>query len=138
MLFRSAGDLRHYFDKFGGNLGQSGCVAFMFAPKGVIIIENDGLDEEKVMEDCVSAGAVDINFEEEAIEVFTDPTELRSTREALEAKGYKFASAEVEHIPSTYSTIEDGDLAVKMNKLLDALDDNDDVQNVWHNWEDNA
>ncbi len=134
---RTAGDLRHYFDKFGGNLGQSGCVSFMFAQKGVIIIENDGLDEEKVMEDCMDAGAVDLNFEDEIVEVFTDPTELRGTREALEAKGYKFASADVEYIPSTYTKIEEADLVVKMNKLLDALDDNDDVQNVWHNWEEN-
>ncbi len=132
---RTAGDVRHYFDKYGGNLGQSGCVSYLFSQKGVIIIENDALDEEKVMEDCIEAGAEDVNFEEEVIEAFTDPGQLRNVREALETKGYAFASAEVEYVPSTYARIDDPDLVVKMNKLLEMLDDNDDVQNVWHNWE---
>ncbi len=132
---RTAGDLRHYFDKYGGNLGQTGCVGFLFAQKGVIIIENNGLDEDKVMEDCLESGAIDFNIETEAVEIFTDPTELSKVRDAMEAKGYSFASAEVENIPSTYTRLED-DAKVKMEKLLDLLEDNDDVQNVWHNWEE--
>ena len=132
---RTAGDVRHYFDKFGGNLGQSGCVSYMFSQKGIIIIENDGLDEDKVMEDCIEAGAEDVNFEEDIVEALTDPTELRAVREALEKKGYAFASAEVGYLPSTYARIEDPELAVKMERLLEMLEDNDDVQNVWHNWE---
>ncbi len=133
---RTAGDLRHYFDKFGGNLGQNGCVSFMFEQKGLIVIENNGLDEEKVMEDCMDAGAADFKYDEEAVEIFTDPTDLRQVREILEAKGYNMASAEVEYLPSTLTAIEDPDLAAKMDRLLEMLDDNDDVQNVWHNYDE--
>ena len=134
---RTAGDLRHYFDKFGGNLGQTGCVSFMFSQKGVIVIDNEDnqLDEEKVMEDCFDAGAVDFSFEEDTVEIFADPNELRNVREALEKKGYSFLSAEVEMIPSTYTRIDDPDQMTKMQRLLEHLDGNDDVQNVWHNWE---
>lgn len=134
---RTAGDLRHYFDKYGGNLGQNGCVSFMFEQKGLIVIDNEdgALDEEKVMEDCFDAGADDFNYEDEAIEIFTSPDNLRDVREALEQKGYSFASAEVEYIPSTYTRIDDPDLMQKMARLLEMLEDNDDVQNVWHNWE---
>lgn len=132
---RTAGDLRHYFDKYGGNLGQSGSVSFLFAQKGVIVIENEGLNEDKVMEDCLEAGAVDFDFSEEAVEIFTDPMELPGVRDALREKGYLLASAEVEYIPSTY-TLLDGEAKAKMEKLLELLDDHDDIQNVWHNWED--
>lgn len=134
---RTAGDLRHYFDKYGGNLGQNGCVSFMFEQKGLIVIDNEdgALDEEKVMEDCFDAGADDFNYEDEVIEIFTTPDALRDVREALEKKGYSFASAEVEYIPSTYTRIDDPDQMQKMARLLEMLEDNDDVQNVWHNWE---
>lgn len=132
---RTAGDLRHYFDKHGGNLGQSGSVAFLFERKGILIIENDGLDEDKVMEDCLEVGAIDFDIESEAVEIFTDPNEVGKTREALEAKGYAFASAEPEYVPSTYVRLDE-DNKIKMEKLLDMLEDNDDVQNVWHNWEE--
>lgn len=132
---RTAGDLRHYFDKNGGNLGQTGSVGFLFSRKGVIVIENDGLDEEKVMEDCLEAGAIDFDIEDEAVEIFTDTTELEIVKEALSAKGYKFASAEEEFIPSTYVRLDEEGVK-KMEKLIDMLDDNDDVQNVWHNWEE--
>ena len=133
---RTAGDLRHYFDKFGGNLGQNGCVSFLFTQQGVVIIENDGsLDEEKVMDDAFDVGAEDVNFEEDAIEITCQPNDLRNVREGLEAKGYTLASAEVAQIPSTTTTITDPELVIKMNKLLDALEENDDVQNVFHNWD---
>ncbi|MFV0400235.1 MAG: YebC/PmpR family DNA-binding transcriptional regulator [Oscillospiraceae bacterium] len=132
---RTAGDLRHYFDKNGGNLGQTGSVGFLFSRKGVIVIENDGLDEEKVMEDCLEAGAIDFDIEDEAVEIFTDTTELETVKEVLSAKGYKFASAEEEFIPSTYVRLDEEGVK-KMEKLIDMLDDNDDVQNVWHNWEE--
>lgn len=132
---RTAGDVRHYFDKFGGNLGQVGCVSFLFSQKGVIVIENDGLDEEKVMEDVMNAGADDFTMTEEAVEITTDPGAFQSVRDALEEMGYTFASAEVEEVPSTYTAIADEDLRVKMSRLLENLEDNDDVQQVWHNWE---
>ena len=132
---RTAGDLRHYFDKFGGNLGQNGCVSFMFEQKGLIVIENTGIDEEKIMEDCMEAGAADFKYEEDSIDIFTDPADLRDVREALEGKGYALASAEVEYIPNTMTAIEDPDLIVKMGKMLEVMEDNDDIQNVWHNWD---
>ena len=132
---RTAGDLRHYFDKNGGNLGQTGCVSFMFEPKGVIIIENNGIDEEKMMEDCFEAGAVDFDFSDEVIEIFAGVNELSQVSSVLSTKGYKFESAEVEYIPANYVKIEEEELVVKMEKLLDMLDENDDVQNAWHNWD---
>ncbi len=132
---RTAGDLRHYFDKFGGNLGTPGCVSFMFSKKGVIIIEKGELDEDKVMEDSLDAGAADFFAEDEVFEIYTEPEDFSSVRETLENKGYAFASAEVEMVPSTYSAVDGEENAIKMQKLLDVLEDNDDVQNVWHNWE---
>ena len=132
---RTAGDLRHYFDKFGGNLGTPGCVSFMFSKKGVIVLEKNTLDEDKVMEDALELGASDFVTEDDCFEVYTEPEDFSAVREALEAKGYEFASAEIEMVPSTYSSIDNEENSSKMQKLLDTLDDNDDVQNVWHNWE---
>ncbi len=132
---RTAGDVRHYFDKFGGNLGTTGCVSFMFTTKGVIVLEYTGQDEDKVMEDCFEAGATDFNIEDDVIEVTCEPNDVSSAREALSGLGYTVVSAEVEQIPSTYSTLEDEDAIKKMNLLLENLEDNDDVQNVYHNWE---
>ncbi len=134
---RTAGDLRHYFDKCGGNLGQSGSVSFLFEQKGVIAIENaDGkISEDKIYEDAMLDGVLDIKYEDEGIEVATDPHALRNVRMALEALGYSFASAEVEYVPNTYTKIEDPDMQVKMQKLIDLLEENDDVQQVYHNWD---
>ena len=132
---RTAGDLRHYFDKFGGNLGQTGCVGFLFNRKGVIAIEAEGLDEDKVMEDALEAGAADFSTDGDVFEIATEPDDFSAVREDLEAKGYAFVSAEIEMVPDVYTAIEDPALALKMEKLLDALEDNDDVQAVWHNWE---
>ncbi len=132
---RTAGEMRHYFDKYGGNLGQSGCVSFMFNKKGVLVIEAEGLDEDQVMEDALEAGASDFAADEDVFEITTEPDDFSGVRDDLEAKGYSFVSAEVEMIPDVYTAIEDPELCVKMDKLLDMLEDNDDVQNVWHNWE---
>ena len=132
---RTASDIRHYFDKFGGNLGATGCVSFMFADKGVIVIENDGLDEDKFMEDALDSGAVDFTSDREVFEVFTDPSELEGVKSALSERGYAFLSAEVEKIPSTYVRLDEEN-AVKMQKLLDHLEENDDAINVWHNWDE--
>ena len=132
---RTAGDLRHYFDKFGGNLGQTGCVGFMFHKKGVLAIEAEGLDEDKVMEDALEAGASDFATDEDVFEITTEPDDFSGVRDDLEAKGYTFVSAEIEQVPDVYSAIEDPDMALKMEKLLDVLEDDDDVQNVWHNWD---
>ena len=132
---RTAGDVRHYFDKYGGNLGTNGCVSFMFEQKGLIVIENTGIDEEQIMEDCMEAGAADFKYEEDSIEIFTEPNDLRDVREALEAKCYNMASAEVEYIPSTMTRIDDPDLVIKMGKMLEIMEENDDIQDIWHNWE---
>lgn len=132
---RTAGEMRHYFDKNGGNMGQSGCVSFMFTKQGVIIIESEGLDEEKVMEDALEAGAVDFITDGDVFDVRTEPNDLGAVRDDLEAKGYKYISAEVEYIPSTYTKLTNEDDIKNMTRLLDMMDDNDDVQNVYHNWE---
>ena len=132
---RTAGDIRHYFDKFGGNLGTTGCVSFMFSEKGIVIVDNTGLDEDKVMEDIFDCGASDFTMDDDEIEIETEPSDVGAVREALEAKGYKVISAEAMQIPSTYTTLADEDAIRKMNLLLENLEENDDVQNVYHNWD---
>ena len=132
---RTAGDLRHYFDKFGGNLGQSGSVMFMFERKGIILIEAEGVDEDKLMEDALDLGADDFSLVDSVFEITCDANSVANLREALEQKGYAFISAEAEYVPGTYTALSE-EQAVKMEKLLDALEDNDDVQNVWHSWEE--
>ena len=132
---RTAGEMRHYFDKNGGNLGQTGCVSFMFNKKGVLAIEAAGLDEDKVMEDALEAGAADFNADGDVFEITTEPDDFSGVMEDLTAKGYQFVSADVEMVPDVYNTIDDEESRTKMEKLLDMLEDNDDVQNVWHNWE---
>ncbi|MBQ3547484.1 MAG: YebC/PmpR family DNA-binding transcriptional regulator [Clostridia bacterium] len=132
---RTAGEMRHYFDKCGGNLGQSGSVMFMFDRKGIIVIEGEGLNEDAVMEDALEAGAEDFEFDGEIFEISTAPNDLGLVRDALEEKGYSFLSAEVSYVPQTMSTIDDSEMVVKMEKLIDMLEENDDVQAVWHNWE---
>lgn len=132
---RTAADLRHYFDKCGGNLGQTGCVSFMFNKKGKLIVEAEGLDEDKVMEDALEAGASDFAADEDIFEITTEPEDFSAVRDDLEAKGYAFVTAEVQMVPDVLTTIEDPDAIKNMEKLLDMLDDNDDVQDVWHNWD---
>ncbi|MBQ1278925.1 MAG: YebC/PmpR family DNA-binding transcriptional regulator [Clostridia bacterium] len=132
---RTAGEMRHYFDKCGGNLGQSGSVMFMFDRKGVIAIEGEGLSEDDVMEAALDAGAEDFNFDGDVFEITTAPNDLGMVRDALEEKGYSFLSAEVQYIPQTMSTIDDEEMVTKMEKLIDMLEDNDDVQAIWHNWD---
>ena len=132
---RTAADMRHYFDKFGGNLGTSGCVMFMFDRKGVIMIENDGsIDEEQIMMDALEAGAEDVQAEAECFEITTDPNDFSAVRDALENAGYTLANAEVEYGPQTETDLTDEKDIINMNKLIDHLEDCDDVQYVWHNW----
>ena len=132
---RTAGNVRHYFDKFGGNLGTSGCVSFMFSEKGMLVLENTGLDEDKVMEDCFDLDADDFSMDDdEVIEVSCAPAALRGLREGLTEKGYHVLSAEVMQIPSTYTSLDDEEAIKKMNLLLENLEEDDDVQNVYHNW----
>ena len=131
---RTAADMRHYFDKFHGNLGKTGCVSFMFDRKGVIIIEADGQDEDALMMDALDAGAEDFAAEEGYYEITTDPDSCSTVREALEGK-YTISSADVEMVPQTTVALTAEDDVKNMGKLLEMLEDNDDVQNVYHNWE---
>ena len=132
---RTAADLRHYFDKCGGNMGQTGCVSFMFNQKGKLIVEAEGLDEDKVMEDALEAGASDFAADEDIFDITTEPEDFSAVRDDLEAKGYTFLTAELQMVPDVLTAIEDPDAIKNMEKLLDMLDDNDDVQDVWHNWD---
>ena len=132
---RTAGEVRHYFDKFGGNLGTSGCVSYMFAEKGVVVVSGIK-DEDEFMEAALEAGALDFTAEDGNGEVFTDVSEISAVREALEAKGYTIESADPEKIPANYVRLDDADQIKMMNRLLEALEDNDDVTEVWHNWDE--
>ena len=133
---RTASNIRHYFDKFGGNMGTSGCVMFMFDYFGVIIIEKEDVDEEKLMEDAIECGAIDfITDDEDIYEIRTDANDLGAVTADLEAKGYTFVSSETAYIPQTYTRLEDEDSMKNMTKMLDMFEENDDIQGVWHNWE---
>lgn len=133
---RTASDVRHYFDKFGGNLGTTGCVSFMFEEKGVIVIENDGkLDEDQLMEDALEAGAADFVSEDGVFEISTETDDLEAVRAALADKGYAIMSADTDKVPSSYVSLTGEDDIKNMTKLIEALEDNDDVIEVYHNWE---
>lgn len=132
---RTAADVRHAFDKFGGNMGTSGCVSFMFSRQGVIIIEKEDIDEDKLMEDALEAGASDFLSDGDVYEIRTEPNDMGLVRDDLEAKGYKFLSAEVEYIPSTYTKLTDPDDIQNMGRILEMFDESDDIQEVYHNWE---
>ena len=133
---RTAGDVRHYFDKFGGNLGTTGCVSYLFTKKGVVVLEHEGdLDEDSVLEDVLELGGDDMTFDEESAEIVCAPEVLGELRDGLTEKGYLVVSAEEAQLPGTYVTLTDEEHLKKMNLLLEHLEDNDDVQNVWHNWE---
>lgn len=134
---RTASDVRHFFDKYGGNMGQSGCVSYMFDEKGVIVIEDeDGeIDEDALMEASLEAGAADFAKDGDAFVIYTESDDLDAVRDTLEGAGYAIASAELDKIPQTYVTLESEDDIKNMNLLLEHLEDNDDVQDIYHNWE---
>ena len=132
---RSAGNIRSAFTKGGGNMGNAGCVSFMFQEKGEIVIEKDDKDEEEMMMIALDAGAEDFNSDEDEVFVITTtPEDFGTVREALEAQGIEFLEASVKMIPDTYTAINEED-AKKFQKMLDLLDDDDDVQEVYHNAE---
>jgi len=134
---RTAGNVRSYFSKYHGNMGQTGCVSFMFEEKGVIIVSNeDGdVDEDKLMELSLESGAEDFASEGEVFEIYTEPDDLYAVKEAIEAEGFVIASAEKDKIPSTYVTLDSDDDKKFMELLIEHLEDDDDVMNVYHNWE---
>ncbi|MBQ3334503.1 MAG: YebC/PmpR family DNA-binding transcriptional regulator [Eubacteriaceae bacterium] len=131
---RTAGDIRHAFDKNGGNLGTNGCVAYLFTKAGRIMIEKkDGLDEDELMMIALDAGAEDMETSEDGYEIKTAPEDFAKVMDALGEAGVEVLSGEIAMIPSTETDISEDD-AKKMEKMLDMFDDNDDVQEVWHNW----
>ena len=136
---RTAGEIRHYFDKYGGNMGAANCVSWSFDKKGVIVIDNEDeeLDEDTVMMDALDAGAADFEAEGEVMTVYTDEDSVAEVSDKLTAAGYKLLSAQVEMLPQNgYIKLTNEDDIKNMQKMLDMFEDNDDVQNVWHNWED--
>ncbi len=131
---RTASDVRHCFAKNGGNLGTTGSVGFMFDEKGVLVIERTpGSDEEEMMMLALDAGAEDMKAEDDVYEIYTTPNDFSNVREALEKQGLTFLSAEVDKIPQNTVAVTDEDTLAKIQKLLDMLEENDDVQNVYHN-----
>lgn len=134
---RTAADVRHVFDKSGGNLGTTGCVSYMFNKKGIIIIEKEtaNKDEEEIMTLAIENGAEDFESSEEIYEITTDPTDFTTVREALEETGLEFLEAEVQMIPTTTVTLDENG-AEKMERLIEKLEDLDDVSNIYHNWEE--
>ncbi|MGI6538025.1 MAG: YebC/PmpR family DNA-binding transcriptional regulator [Caldicoprobacterales bacterium] len=132
---RTASEIRYIFDRNEGSLGSTGCVAWMFDRKGVLVIENnDNIDEEELMMTAIDAGAEDVSEEDGIFEIITDPSVYSSVREELEKNGYSFLSAEVERVPQNTVKL-DAEQAERIMKLIDMMEDNDDVQNVYHNAE---
>ncbi len=134
---RTAGNVRHHFDKYGGNMGASGCVAWNFSKKGVLVIDNEEEDytEDDVMMDAMDAGADDFEAEEDCFTIYTEPDDFNAVADALGKKGYAFASAQIEMVPAEYKKLDNPDDVAMMEKMLDIFEDDDDVQNVWHNWD---
>lgn len=133
---RTAGDLRHIFDKFGGNLGTTGCVGFLFQEKGVLIIDRENApDEETMMLDALEAGADDFAVEDDAYEITTTAEQYDTVRKALDQQGLRFLDVSLGPVPITWTQLSDPDMVVKMEKLIERLEEHDDVQEVYHNWE---
>ena len=134
---RTASDVRHAFDKTGGNLGTTGCVSYLFERKGVIVIDKEAINqsEDDLMMLALEAGAEDFSVEEECYEITTSPEEFSHVREALEKEGLEFLEAEISQVPSTYIALDEKG-SERMQRLLDMLEDLDDVMNVYHNWEE--
>lgn len=134
---RTAGNVRAWFNKFGGNMGQNGCVGFLFEEKGVITIidEDEEIDEDKLMEDALDSGAEDVRSDEGEYSIYTAPADLDAVRDAILAKGYKIDTADLAKVPTTYVTLNNEDDIANMEKMLDKFNEDDDVTAVYHNWD---
>ena len=134
---RTAGNVRAAFSKYGGNLGQNGCVGYLFEEKGVITIvdEDEEIDEDKIMEDALECGAEDIRCDEGEYTIYSDPSELDSVRDAIIALGYKIDTADLAKVPSSYVTLENDEDVENMEKMLDKFNEDDDVNAVYTNWD---
>ncbi|MBQ7241534.1 MAG: YebC/PmpR family DNA-binding transcriptional regulator [Firmicutes bacterium] len=135
---RAAANVRSAFKKGDGNMGTTGCVSFMFDEKGLIVIDKEDcpMEEDDIMMIAIDAGAEDFAAEEECYEITTDPADFSAVREAIEAEGLNMVTAEITMIPQTYSELSSEEDIKKMNKILEILEEDDDVQNVWHNWDE--
>jgi YebC/PmpR family DNA-binding regulatory protein len=133
---RTAGDIRHIFDKYSGNMGTTGCVNFLFHEKGLLVIDQEEYpDDEKVMMDALEAGAEDLQAEDGVYIVTADPESYQGVREALEKMKYEFISVSLGPVPVTRVDLTDPDMIEKMEKLIEKLEEHDDVQEVFHNWD---
>lgn len=134
---RTAGNVRAWFNKYGGNMGQNGCVGYLFEEKGVITVidEDEEIDEDKFMEDALEAGAEDFRSDEGEYTIYTAPADLDTVCEKIMALGYKIDTADVAKVPSTYVTLENQDDIDNMEKMLDKFNEDDDVNAVYHNWD---
>ena len=135
---RTASEVRHAFDKNSGNMGATGCVSWSFDRKGVIVVSNEDedIEEDKMLEDALEAGADDMEQDGQVYQIYTEPDDVTAVSEDLTNKGYQLLSAEAEMVPQTYVTLTDELDLKNMQRMLDMFEDNDDVQNVWHNWEE--
>ncbi|KGF10270.1 Probable transcriptional regulatory protein YebC [Urinicoccus massiliensis] len=134
---RTAPEMRHAFDRNGGNLGTSGCVSFMFDKRGVLYFEKEeGLDLDEVMMVAIDSGAGDVDGDDDGLEITTSPEDFAAVRDALEEAGYSPKMAEITYIPQNEVELTSEEDVKKMEKLIDALEDNDDVQDIYHNWKE--
>ncbi len=134
---RTAADVRSYFSKGKGNLGTNGCVSFMFDHKGVLVIDKtEGMDDEEIEMAAIEAGCEDFSVEEDHYEIYTEIGDFAGVRDALAEQGYEFSMAELRYLPQTMTTLTGEDDIKNMQKLIDLMEDNDDVQNVYHNWDE--
>jgi YebC/PmpR family DNA-binding regulatory protein len=133
---RTSADVRSYFSKGNGNLGTNGCVSFMFDHLGVLVIDKaEGMDDEEIEMAVIEAGAEDFQIEDDHYEIYTSVSDFAAVRDALTAEGYEFSMAELRYLPQTMTQLTDEGDIKSMQKLIDLMEDNDDVQNVYHNWE---
>lgn len=132
---RTAADIRHYFSKYNGNLGTTGCVGYLFDRKGVISVEAAGIDEEELMMAALDAGAEDFEAQGDTYEITTAPEDFMTVLNGLKAAGFENLKGDIMYIPHTYIKVEDEEAVKNLEKLIDALEDNDDVQEVYHNWD---
>ena len=134
---RTAGNVRAWFSKYGGNLGQNGCVSYLFEEKGVITVvdEDDEIDEDKIMEDALECGAEDIKSDEGEYSIYTATTDLDAVRDAIIALGYKISTADLAKVPSTYVELDNDDDIENMEKMLDKFNEDEDVNAVYTNWD---
>lgn len=134
---RTAADVRHAFSKFGGSMGATGCVSWSFKEKGVIVIEKvSAMDDDEMTMEALDLGAEDFEVMEEAYEVTTSPEDFSAVRDAFEEKGYSILEAEVSKIPDNYTKLTEEKDILAMQRMIDLLEENDDVQNIYHNWEE--